>query len=167
MREEKSGCPINMTMEIIGDRWSLVILRDMMFGNRRHFRELLEHSLEGIASNILSARLKRLTEIGMVTRTADSAHRQKVIYRLTERAIELVPIMAMIGAWGRKHLAVTPELAIRAQLLEEGGPRMWEGFMEELRYLHLGRRQDDPPPSVLDQLTAAYLEVAARERQGG
>ncbi len=167
MREEKSGCPINLTMEIIGDRWSLVILRDMMFGNRRHFRELLENSLEGIASNILAARLKRLTDIGMVTRTADSAHKQKIIYSLTEQAIELVPIMAMIGAWGRKHLAVTPELAIRAQLLEEGGPQMWEGFMEELRYLHLGHRQDDPPPSVLDQLTAAYLEVAAREREGG
>lgn len=165
MREEKSGCPINLTMEVIGDRWSLIILRDMMFGNRRHFRELLENSLEGIASNILAARLRRLTDIGMITRSPDGMHKQKVIYSLTEMAIQLVPVMAIIGAWGRRYMDVTPELAIRAQLLEEGGPQMWEDFMEELRYLHLGHRQDDPPPSVLDRLTAAYLDVVARERQ--
>ena len=53
----KSGCPINLTVELLGDRWSLVLLRDVMFGGHRHFRELLTHSLEGIASNILSSRL--------------------------------------------------------------------------------------------------------------
>ena len=56
---------------MIGDRWSLIVLRDMMFGNRRHFRELLAGSEEGIASNILSARLKRLLADGLVTRAAD------------------------------------------------------------------------------------------------
>ena len=58
--ERRSGCPINLAMEVLGDRWSLVVIRDMMFGNRRHFRELLARSEEGIASNILAARLKRL-----------------------------------------------------------------------------------------------------------
>ena len=60
MIDNRSGCPINLTMEILGDRWSLVVLRDVMFGNKRHFRDLLETSMEGIASNILAARLKRL-----------------------------------------------------------------------------------------------------------
>jgi DNA-binding HxlR family transcriptional regulator len=58
--EQRSGCPINLSLEIFGDRWSLIVIRDMMFGNRRHFREQLSQSEEGIASNILSARLKHL-----------------------------------------------------------------------------------------------------------
>lgn len=88
MLDNRSGCPINLTMEILGDRWSLIVLRDMMFGNRRHFRELLENSMEGIASNILSARLKRLVDAGLLSRSDDPSHRQKVIYSLTEPAIQ-------------------------------------------------------------------------------
>jgi DNA-binding HxlR family transcriptional regulator len=64
----RSGCPINLTLEILGDRWSLIVLRDMMFGNRRHFRELLTKSEEGIASNILADRLKRLMEEGLISK---------------------------------------------------------------------------------------------------
>lgn len=156
----RSGCPINLTIEIIGDRWSLLVLRDMMFGDRRHFRELLNKSEEGIASNILADRLKRLTEQGMITRADDPTHKQKAIYSLTERAIQLVPIFAMIGAWGRRHLPATEELSIRAQLLEEGGPALWERFMDELRHLHLGAPA--PERSVLAELQAAYQAVVAR-----
>lgn len=155
----RSGCPINLTLEIIGDRWSLLVLRDMMFGNRRHFRELLNRSEEGIASNILADRLKRLAEQGMITRADDPTHKQKAIYSLTERSIQLVPVLALIGAWGRRHLPVTEALSIRAQLLEEGGPELWARFMDELRHLHLGA----PPPerSVLAELQAAYEAVVA------
>ena len=60
--DPRSGCPINLTVQALGDRWSLVVIRDIMFGNRRHFRELLAASEEGIASNILADRLKRLVE---------------------------------------------------------------------------------------------------------
>jgi DNA-binding HxlR family transcriptional regulator len=158
----RSGCPINLTLEILGDRWSLLVLRDMMFGNRRHFREMLGKSEEGIASNILADRLKKLQAQDMITRADDPTHKQKAIYSLTEKAIQLVPIMAMVGGWGRKHLAVSEELSIRAQLLEEGGPPMWEAFMEELRRLHLGKAGDGR--SVLAELQAAYEEVCARVR---
>jgi hypothetical protein len=66
MREDqRSGCPINLTLEVVGDKWSLLIIRDMIFGNRRHFRELLTKSEEGIASNILADRLKTLVEQGI------------------------------------------------------------------------------------------------------
>lgn len=155
MRDNRSGCPINLTMEVIGDRWSLVVLRDIMFGNRRHFRELLEGSMEGIASNILSARLKRLVDVGLLSRSDDASHKQKVIYSLTEPAIQLVPVMAVIGAWGCRHLPATRELSIRAQLLEEGGPELWEDFMDELRTLHLGASPKSES-SVLQTLTKAY-----------
>ena len=87
--EQRSGCPINLSLEIFGDRWSLIVIRDMMFGNRRHFRELLSQSEEGIASNILSARLKHLLDLGMITKADDPTHKQKAIYSLTEKAIEL------------------------------------------------------------------------------
>jgi DNA-binding HxlR family transcriptional regulator len=56
MIEKRSGCPINLALEVLGDRWSLIVIRDIMFGNRRHFRELLTRSEEGIASDILAAR---------------------------------------------------------------------------------------------------------------
>src|ERR1700704_979352 len=65
--DQRSGCPINLTLEVVGDKWSLLIIRDMIFGNRRHFRELLTQSEEGIASNILADRLKRLVEQGIIT----------------------------------------------------------------------------------------------------
>ena len=70
--EPRSGCPINATIEVFGDRWSLLVLRDIIFGDRRYFRELQAGSEEGIASNILADRLKRLVELGLLTvRTRD------------------------------------------------------------------------------------------------
>jgi DNA-binding HxlR family transcriptional regulator len=156
----RSGCPINLTLEVLGDRWSLLVLRDMMFGNRRHFRELLGKSEEGIASNILADRLKKLQAQGMITRADHPSHKQKAIYSLTEKAIQLVPVMAMVGGWGRRHLPVSEELSIRAQLLEEGGPPMWDALMEELRRLHLGKPGGGR--SVLTELQAAYEALEAR-----
>jgi len=156
MAEHRSGCPINLATETLGDKWSLVILRDMMFGNRRYFRELLHNSVEGIASNILADRLQRLLGNGLISRAKDPTHKQKIRYSLTEPAIQLVPIMAHLGAWGRRHLPATRELAVRAELLELGGPELWERFMDELREQHLGIARPPGAESVLDQLHAAY-----------
>jgi DNA-binding HxlR family transcriptional regulator len=158
----RSGCPINLSLEVIGDKWSLLVIRDMMFGDRRHFRELLTRSEEGIASNILADRLQRLTDAGLLTRAQDPSHRQKLVYSLTEPAIQLVPVMAALGSWGRRHLPVSRELSIRAELLEKGGPELWDAFMDELRELHLGTPRPAGATSVLAELTDAYLaEVAA------
>lgn len=159
--EHRSGCPINLTLEILGDRWSLIVLRDMMFGNRRHFRELLSNSEEGIASNILADRLKRLVAEGLLTKADDPSHKQKALYSLTEMGIALVPIFAAMGAWGRKFLPVSKELSIRAELLEKGGPEMWEDFMQELRHMHLGAPA--PTESVFARLRKAYEEVLAAQ----
>jgi DNA-binding HxlR family transcriptional regulator len=159
---QRSGCPINLTLEMLGDRWSLIVIRDLMFGNRRHYRELLTRSEEGIASNMLADRLKRLMAAGLVSRADDPTHRQKAIYSLTEPAIQLVPLLAQMGAWGRRHTPASPELSIRAQILEEGGPAMWEEFMAELRSLHLGA--PTPKVSVFGQLQAAYEAVVAANR---
>ncbi len=155
----RSGCPINLTLETLGDRWSLIVIRDIMFGNRRHYRDLLNHSEEGIASNILADRLRKLVDAGLLSTGQDPAHRQKTIYSLTEPAIQLVPLLAQMGAWGRRFTPATPELSIRARLLEEGGPGMWEAFMAELRSLHLGHAP--PERSVVKELTDAYRAAIA------
>ncbi|WP_274630312.1 winged helix-turn-helix transcriptional regulator [Arvimicrobium flavum] len=161
----RSGCPINLSVEVFGDRWSLIVLRDMIFGGKRHFRELMR-SLEGISSNILADRLRALVEAGMLTKANDPTHKQKAIYSLTEMAIGLVPIMAHLGAWGRRWLPVSEELGIRAKLMEEGGPALWEEFMQDLREEHLGARPSARRcgPTVRRRLQEAYEEVVARQR---
>jgi DNA-binding HxlR family transcriptional regulator len=158
--EHRSGCPINLTLEVLGDRWSLIVIRDVMFGDRRRFRELLTRSEEGIASNVLADRLKRLTQAGLLTRREDPDHRQKAIYSLTEPAIQLVPLLAQMGAWGRRHRPASEALSIRAELLEAGGPPMWAAFMDELRAGHLNAAPTGR--SVLAELTLAYQAVVAR-----
>ena len=138
----------------------------MIFGNRRHFRELLLNSEEGVASNILADRLKTLLAEGIVSKAADPSHKQKAIYSLTEKDIELLPVLAQMAAWGHKHLPISAELGIRAKLLAEGGPRMWEDFMAELRERHLGApRRRGAGPSVAARLQAAYEKVVARRRK--
>ena len=133
----------------------------MIFGGRRHFRELLAGSEEGIASNILASRLRHLVELGMLTRRDDPSHKQKAIYSLTEPSIELVPVMAALGSWGRRWLPVSEELSIRARLLDEGGPELCERF--KLRAEHLGLPAGPAPDgmTVRQRLQEAYLAVVA------
>lgn len=161
----RSGCPINLTLEMLGDRWSLIVIRDIMFGNRRHFRELLQSSEEGIASNVLADRLKRLLAAGLLTKRDDPSHKQKTIYSLAEPAIELVPLLAHMGEWGTRHTPVTEELSIRARLLFDGGPRLWDAFMKELRAIHLG--EPAPRRSVLAELQRAFEAVRAQQQASG
>src|SRR5689334_19676601 len=170
---KRSGCPINLSLEVLGDKWSLLIIRDIIFGNRRHFRELLTRSEEGIASNILSDRLKTLLDEGVITRSDDPTHKQKAIYSLTEKGIELLPVLAQMAEWGRKYLPVSEELSIRAKLMEEGGPKLLDEFMAELREMHLGapknresgRRSKAGSASVLARLQAAYEAVVAKKER--
>ncbi|HJT14106.1 MAG TPA: helix-turn-helix domain-containing protein [Dongiaceae bacterium] len=166
--EHRSGCPINLTLEVLGDKWSLLILRDMMFGRKRHFRELMR-SEEGISSNILADRLKRLVEQGLLTKADDPSHKQKAIYSLTEQGIELLPVLAQMAVWGRKYRPVSEELGIRAQLLDEGGPTLWAEFMSELRTAHLGApvhsKAKSDRPSATARLQAAYEGVVARQKR--
>jgi DNA-binding HxlR family transcriptional regulator len=156
----RSGCPINLSVEVLGDRWSLVVLRDIMFGNLRSYGELHGNSLEGIATNILADRLKRLMEEGLLTAAPDPAHKQRTIYSFTEKAIALVPVMVALSTWGAAYLPANPELAARAIALAEGGPKMAGDLMKELRHLHLGAPK--PRRSVLAELEAAYQAAVAK-----
>ena len=132
----RSECVINQTLEMLGDQWTLLVIRDIIFVNRRHFRELLTKSMEGIASNILADRLRRLVQQGIITRSDDPTHKQKAIYSLTEKGIALVPLLLEMAAWGHEYL---PDSTLhgRARALEEGGPELRAEFMDELRKTHL------------------------------
>jgi DNA-binding HxlR family transcriptional regulator len=155
-REARSGCPINATVEVFGDRWSLLVLRDIVFGDRRYFRELQAGSQEGIASNILADRLKRLVAIGLLTRE-DTRSGQRARYNLTEASIQLVPVFAQLGSWGLRHRPTSRQLRVRAELLEDGGPELWRRFMDELRSTHLGTALQPTRPTIREQLHTAYL----------
>ncbi|MGA9565635.1 MAG: helix-turn-helix domain-containing protein [Candidatus Korobacteraceae bacterium] len=135
-KDHRSECVINRTVEIFGDQWSLLIVRDIVLMNRRHFRELLTQSQEGIASNILADRLQRLVEQGILVKCQDTSHKQKAIYSLTERGIELLPLLMEMAAWGNKYLPAS-KLRGLAQVLDEGGPKLRAEFMAELRETHL------------------------------
>ena len=132
----RSGCPINLSLEVIGDKWSLLIIRDMMFGDRRHFRALLTESEEGIASNILANRLRRLVDDGLLTRD-DAGPGKRATYSLTEAAIELLPILNQLSYWGTRHRPSDPELRARSEEMYARGPEGWREYADELRERHL------------------------------
>jgi DNA-binding HxlR family transcriptional regulator len=132
----RSQCPISLALDVIGDRWSLLIVRDLMFAGKRYYRELLR-SDEGISSNILAERLARLVDAGILSRTGDPTHKQKAIYSLTPMGIDLLPVVAQLGIWGRKHLPATAETGAQAEQLEKGGTALLRKIQANLRKQHL------------------------------
>ncbi|WP_394824680.1 winged helix-turn-helix transcriptional regulator [Pendulispora albinea] len=150
--EPRSLCPINLSLEVFGDKWTLLIVRDIMFGGKRHFRELLQ-SDEHIASNVLADRLSKLVAEGIITKSDDPSHKQKAIYSLTEKGLELLPILAQIGLWGRKYLPVSPELGWRPVFLSRGGPALLDRFAAELRAVHLAPPGTAPSPEDMPVTT--------------
>jgi DNA-binding HxlR family transcriptional regulator len=139
--QPRSGCPINAAVEVLGDRWTLLVLRDVIFDDRRYFRALLTGSVEGIASNILADRLKRLLDAGIQTRGGTVVRGQRARFSLTEAGIQTVPIVCALGDWGLDWRSGSDELRARQQVIRDGGPEFIEELMEELRVRHL-----DAPP---------------------
>jgi DNA-binding HxlR family transcriptional regulator len=132
----RSGCPINLGLEVFGDKWSLLVIRDIMFAGKRHFREFLA-SDEAISSNILADRLVKLVDAGVLTRAGDPEHKLKAIYSLTEKGIELLPVIAEISRWSRKYEPVDPELARTGEARDRLGPDANQMQMAKLRSIHL------------------------------
>ncbi|MBE4694609.1 helix-turn-helix transcriptional regulator [Brevibacterium casei] len=156
-REPRSGCAINAAVEVLGDAWSLIVLRDIVFGDRRHFRELLTQNEEGIASNILADRLRRLVAEGLLTRS-DAPRGQRVTYTLTEAGIQTVPVMVALGAWGMSHRETSPELTIRARILAES-PDLVADLVDELREVHLGTPRPDPARPRASEVLHSIFEA--------
>lgn len=98
----RSDCPLNFGLEIFGDKWTLLIIRDMMFFNKRYYNEFLM-SKEGISTNILADRLAMLERERFITKQKDGKHKQKIIYSLTEKGIDLLPVIIEVGLWSDKY----------------------------------------------------------------
>jgi DNA-binding HxlR family transcriptional regulator len=100
--DRRSGCPISISLEIFGDRWSLLIVRDLMFKGLRSFREFAAAG-EGVATNVLADRLERLETAGIIRRTPDPQDGRKVGYRLTRKGMELAPVLVEMVLWAARH----------------------------------------------------------------
>jgi DNA-binding HxlR family transcriptional regulator len=98
----RSDCPLNFGLEIFGDRWSLLIIRDLMFFGKRYYNEFLD-SAEEISTNILADRLAMLEKEKIIQKRKDKDHKQKLVYTLTQKGIDLLPVIIEIGLWSEKY----------------------------------------------------------------
>jgi DNA-binding HxlR family transcriptional regulator len=122
----RSGCPLNASVEMLGDRWSLLIIRDMMLLGARTFKEFLG-GYEGIATNVLADRLRRLEEHGIVRVERDAKDRRKQIYRLTRKGIDLAPVLTEMVLWAAGH-EETENAALVAEMRKDR-----KGFLKGIR----------------------------------
>lgn len=127
----RSNCPIAYALDFVGDKWTLIVLRDLIMARKRHFRELLAGN-EGIATNILASRLKLLEAAGLVTRRLDPAEARRVIYEPTEKALDLVPVLIELMRWSTKYdpKSAAPPRIVRRLAQDR------EGLIADLRAAH-------------------------------
>ena len=97
--EVRSHCPINFTLEHFGDKWSFLIIRDLMFKDKRHYNEFLEAG-ERVSTSVLGDRLKRLEEMGIISKGQDAVKKSRIRYSLTQKGIDLLPILLEMIIWG-------------------------------------------------------------------
>lgn len=113
----RSGCPLNASLEMVGDRWSLLIVRDMMLRGAKNFAEFVA-AHEGIATNILADRLRELEDSGIIRSAPDPADGRKRVYRLTKKGIDLAPVLTEMVLWAGAHEA-TGQRALIQQMQDK------------------------------------------------
>jgi DNA-binding HxlR family transcriptional regulator len=130
-RVPRSGCPISTALELVGDPWSLLIVRDLLFKKLRTFKEFAGAG-EGIASNILAERLQRLEAHGIVSKRADARDQRRYVYRLTQKGFDLAPVLMELVIWAAKHeqteapAAIVREMRSRRPQLLARLRRQWQ-----------------------------------------
>jgi DNA-binding HxlR family transcriptional regulator len=149
-RKSRSGCPVSVSLEMVGDRWSLLVIRDLMVRGLRTFKEFQE-SGEGIASNILADRLHKLAAGDIIAAEADGADRRKIVYRLTEKGIDLAPVLLDLLIWGARHENTAAPCALIGQMEKNR-----EQVLAEAR--RRWREQDRTP------LLPKFADVRARRK---
>jgi len=115
--KRRSGCPVSVSLERFGDRWSLLIIRDLMVRGFRSFQQF-QNSGEGIATNILADRLRNLEAAGIITAEVEEADRRRLSYRLTEKGIDLAPVLLELLIWGARHEQTGAPCGLMAKLAE-------------------------------------------------
>ena len=127
----RSNCPVACALDLLGDRWTLVVLRDLIIVRKRYFQELLEGN-EGIATNILTSRLKLLEAAGLVTRRPDPGPGRRVLYAPTVKAVDLLPVLIELIHWSLKYSAgaSAPDVFLQRLAADRAG------FIADLRAAH-------------------------------
>src|SRR5213080_450869 len=111
--ERRSDCPLNATLPTAGDRWSLLIVRDLIFQGRTTYKDFLAGG-EGIATNVLADRLRRLEAEGVIEKGRDAADARRLVYRLTAKGLALAPVLVEMIVWGAGHYqTAAPRATIR------------------------------------------------------
>jgi len=124
--KRRSGCPLNASIEMLGDHWSLLIIRDLMVRGYRTFKEFLG-SDEGIATNILADRLRRLEGYGIIASEPDPSDGRKLIYSLTAKGVDLAPVLTEMVLWAARHEDTGNQALVRTLQADR------EGFLAQLR----------------------------------
>ena len=124
--EWRSGCPLNASVEMLGDRWSLLIIRDMMLRGSQSYTEFLD-SYEGIATNILADRLRKLEAHGIIRADRDPKDGRKQVYRLTKKGIDLAPVLTEMVLWAAEHEETENEALVREMRKDK------KGFLARIR----------------------------------
>jgi DNA-binding HxlR family transcriptional regulator len=124
--KRRSGCPLNASVEMLGDLWSLLILRDMMLRGFRSYKEFLG-SYEGIATNILTDRLRKLEAYGIISSKRDPSDGRKLIYFLTAKGIDLAPVLTEMVLWAAAHEKTENQALIRLMRKDK------QKFLAEIR----------------------------------
>jgi len=101
-RRRRSGCPVALALDVFGDSWSLLIIRDMMFKGKQTF-DAFEKAGEGIATNVLAERLSRLEAAGILRKRRSEVDARRFVYRLTNKGIELAPVLTELILWSARH----------------------------------------------------------------
>ena len=104
--EVRSHCPVNFTIEHFGDKWSFLIIRDLMFKGKRHYNEFLEGG-EKVSTSVLGDRLKKLEENGIISKSEDQVKKSRIRYSLTQKGIDLLPILIEMIIWGGEKDSLT------------------------------------------------------------
>ena len=118
----RSDCPISFGLDLFGDKWTLLILRDLLLRGKSKFGEFLG-SEEKIASNILADRLERLESSGLITKADDESDRRQSLYRATKKGSDLLPVLVELAYWGASHDPKTgaPKEFVKAYRLDRNG----------------------------------------------
>lgn len=120
-RQRRSGCPISIALELLGDAWSLLIVRDLMFKERRTFNDFLTGG-EGIASNILADRLRKLEDADIIEKRRDPQDARRFIYRLSPKGIDLAPVLVELVIWSARHEQTdAPAAVVRSMRADRDG----------------------------------------------
>jgi len=131
VKNPRSHCPIAYGLDIVGDRWTLLVLRDLIIARKRHFRDLLT-SPEAIATNILTDRLKQLEAHGLITRRRDPGNARQLIYAPTAKGLDLLPMMLELARWAASH---DPETAAPREFICRVSQQR-EALIAEIRAAH-------------------------------